>query len=97
MRANSAYGPRGHACMHAPAHDLSLASACLLCADCYVPPCARLLISCHPITGDERDYFMWADDVAPTIVCNESAPLDVCDEPEYCIPTTLACHPEPNR
>ena len=65
------------------------------CLDCYVPPCVRMLITCNPVTGEERDYFMWAEDVR--VVCNESAPFDVCDEPEYCIPTTLACDQEPNR
>lgn len=54
-----------------------------------------MLITCHPVTGEERDYLMWEAHLR--VVCNESSPLDACDEPEYCIPNTLTCNSEPNR
>ena len=62
-------------------------------ADCEVPLCAATITYCNPISGLESQFTYHT----MPVVCNASAPFDVCDEPEYCIPTTLACDQEPNR
>ena len=48
------------------------------------------------MSGTKADFLTW-DENGPRIVCNLTDPLDVCDEPEYCVPNTLACNNEPNR
>lgn len=87
----------GFVCPDCPLGTYADREGATSCDECEKPICARSVEYCDAVSGQDLEFNKYSPEESAFLECNAPNPLDVCDDPEYCVPGEVICDPEPKR